>query len=93
MASPSSVRPALRRLVTAMHNAFKGDDALLSAGRATLREHLSKNANAKPDKIPDLVQEMDTAATFLRTNVVQAQLNQRGNYAVDVNAIDESKQR
>lgn len=88
-----AIRSALRRLVRAKNEAFKGDNTMLQAASTTIREQFRRHANSPSEKIPALLEEVENAITFLRTNVVQAPLNERGNYTVDAKSIDESKRR
>lgn len=91
--SAITVRSALRKLVRAKNRAFKGDAAMLKAARETIREKYESNAHAPPEKVRQLLEEVDEATSFLASNVVQAPLNKRGNYTVDASAIDESRNR
>lgn len=99
MSSTAAVRSALRRLVRAKNYAFKGDSTLLAAANETLRRELSQTPDGDRsvdagkrdgDRSASLVQELDIATTFLKTNIVQAPLNERGNYSVDAKDINET---
>lgn len=87
----AAVRSALRRLVRAKNRAFKNDAVMLQAASETIRNEFSRNAGAPSEKVDELLKELDAAIEFLQANVVQAPLNKRGNYEVDVRTIDESK--
>lgn len=89
----SSARSALRRLVRAKNNAFRGDPAMLQAASKTIREEFNRRADATDDQMPGLLKEIDDAVQFLRSNIVQAPLNERGNYVVDAKAIDEGRSK
>lgn len=86
-----STRSALRRLVRAKNNAFKGDAAMLQAASQTIREEFNRRASVAEDQIPALLKEIEDAVQFLRSNIVQAPLNERGNYVVDAKGIDERR--
>lgn len=89
----SAIRSSLRRLVRAKNLAFKGDETMLLAAGKTIREEFQKNANKAGNYdeawVKEILNEMDSATKFLQDNVVQAPLNQRGNYEVDAKRIDE----
>lgn len=89
----NAVRSALRKLVRAKNAAFKGDAVMLQAASQTIREQFNRHVHAPAESVPALLEEVENAVVFLRTNIVQAPLNERGNYVVDAKAIDESKPR
>lgn len=88
--SMQSSRSGLRKLLRATHEAFKGDTEMLHMARQTIREQFEQNRSATPEQLPQLQIQIDEAIDFLRNNVVQAPLNERGNYTVDAKRIDES---
>jgi complex III assembly factor LYRM7 len=84
-----SVRSALRRVLRAQRLAFANDAPMKAHAVAAIREqfraHPTVSDAAELDK---LVAEAHEAAKFLEENVVQAALNERGNYVVDPAGMD-----
>lgn len=66
---------------------------MLQAATQTIRDEFNRRADATEDQIPGFLKEIDDAVHFLRSNIVQAPLNERGNYVVDAKAIDEGKSK
>lgn len=89
----AATRSVMRRLIRARRFAFKGDEELLRTAQAAIRGHFQTNRDASPEKLPKMLKEAEDAIEFLRNNVVQAPLNDRGNYQVDAIRIDESRLR
>lgn len=89
--SSSLAYSALRRLVRAKNAAFKGDAEMLRSAQAMIREQFGTDRDASPEEVPEVLKRIDEAVEFLEQNVVQAPLNERGNYTVDANRVDESK--
>lgn len=83
----------MRRLIRAKRLAFKGDEELLRTAQTAIREQFRTNRDAPSEKLPEMLKEAEDAIEFLRNNVVQAPLNDRGNYQVDATRIDESRPR
>lgn len=75
----------------AKNAAFKGDEEMLRSAQAMIREEFYQNRDAPAEKVPGMLKQMDEAIEFLQKNVVQAPLNERGNYEVDAKRVDESK--
>lgn len=66
-------------------SAFRGDAHALAASRAELRSKFDEGASASdPADAAARVADAREAADFLRTYVVQAALNERGNYRMTV---------
>lgn len=93
VAQPQATRSALRRLIRAQRSAFKHDSEMQRSALSTIREQFRINKDAPLGEVPNLLKQVDEAVAFLQNNVVQAPLNERGNYAVDACRIDESKSR
>lgn len=70
--------------VSPNHAAFKNDAHALAASRAELRSKFGEAAGAAGDDAARAVADAHEAADFLRTYVVQAALNERGNYEMRV---------
>ncbi|CAI5483605.1 unnamed protein product [Closterium sp. Yama58-4] len=84
-ASATSARPsalsAYRTLLRAIRKSFPGDQHAQSAGRAEVRGHFEGNrGEADERRLAELERDARDAAEMLRTMVVQARLNERGNY-------------
>lgn len=92
-AQAQAARSALRRLIRAQRAAFKSDTEMQRTALSTIREQFRSNKDAPPHKMPGLLKQVDDAVAFLQNNVVQAPLNERGNYTVDASRIDESQSR
>lgn len=75
---------AYRDVLRAARQAFKNDAHALAASRAELRGKFNEAADAQGDAAAAAVADAHEAADFLRTYVVQAELNERGNYAMTV---------
>lgn len=67
-------------VISAAGAAFNGDTAALQAAYTEIRTHFRNNSSASDADVPRLVSEGQEAMDFLRTAVVQGQLNERGNY-------------
>ncbi|CAI7914561.1 unnamed protein product [Closterium sp. NIES-53] len=84
-ASATSARPsalsAYRTLLRAIRKSFPGDQHANSAGRAEVRGHFEGNrGEADERRLAELERDARDAAEMLRTMVVQARLNDRGNF-------------
>jgi len=83
-ARAGSLQPPRRRSPP-LPTAFKGDAHALAASRAELRSKFAEGAAvADPADVARRVADAREAADFLRTYVVQAALNERGNYRMTV---------
>lgn len=81
MSAPATTRHVLRHVLRASRKAFAGDGEMLGVARANIRERFDANAGVTgADEIRRLHEEGFEAARFLRENVVQNTLNERGNY-------------
>lgn len=89
----SSTRSALRKLVRAKNHAFRGDSAMIQAANQAIRQEFDRHPKVSEDELPSLLKQIDEAVQFLQSNIVQAPLNQRGNYVVDAKAIDEQRSK
>ena len=77
--SVSSVT-AYRELLKAQRSLFKGDAPPRVAARLETRQHFLANANASPVEAAALAADAFDTAGFLRENVAQTVLNEKGNY-------------
>jgi hypothetical protein len=84
-----AVRNAFRRLLRAQQAAFANDVPMKAHAVAAIREqfraHPTVGDTAGFDK---RLEEAHNAATFLEENIVQAALNERGNYVVDPTSME-----
>jgi complex III assembly factor LYRM7 len=69
-----------RRLMRARGALFKDDVEALTESRYKLREEFFKNEEASGDQIDEHLKIIEEIDTMLRQNIVQAKLNERGNY-------------
>ena len=74
---------AYRTLLRAQRQLFAGDAAGLTAARAETRMRFMENASASAADVPALVEDAEEAALFIRHNVAQSVLNERGNYELN----------
>lgn len=79
MASRTAVG-AYRALIRAQRDLFVNDATNLATARAETRTAFMANAKAKPEDIPALIDDAHETALFIRSNVAQAELNERGHY-------------
>lgn len=93
MSGLTLTRSLLRQLVRAKNQAFKGDAEMQKVASDTIRREMDDQKYTLPEELPGRLQDMENAILFLKTNVVQAPLNQRGNYEVDASSVDETKRR
>ncbi|KAI0599557.1 hypothetical protein F4775DRAFT_591343 [Biscogniauxia sp. FL1348] len=65
--------PAYRNLLRAARTAFQGDDRVLTAARASIREGFRAKASLEPSspELPDAIKHAEEVASILRQNVVQ----------------------
>jgi complex III assembly factor LYRM7 len=88
----AAVRGALRRVLRAQRNAFANDEKMQRLAVDAIREQFRRHETVVGEaELVKLVQEAHDAATFLEGNVVQAQLNDRGNYVVSPAAVELTK--
>lgn len=95
--SAPSVRAAYRAVLRAQRIAFRGDTDMIGAMQVAARGEFDKGSavvladNLSVAEVELRLREAHEAAEFLRNNVVQAPLNTRGNYEVDVGRIRTDK--
>jgi complex III assembly factor LYRM7 len=85
MSAPAArpVSASFRALLRAVKDTFKGDLQALRTCRAEARKQYRAHASERDGaRIERLVADAQDAAQFLRESVVQAQLNEQGNYAM-----------
>lgn len=74
-----------RTLLRTISHVFTGDAKALQTGRLSARQGFRANAAVHdPDAIAKLVDEARDATEFLREHIVQAKINNEGNYALKV---------
>lgn len=78
--SSSGSVAAYRELLKAQRALFAGDPSARTLARAETRSHFEANAAAEPEEAAKFTADALDTAGFLRQNVVQAKLNERGNY-------------
>lgn len=75
------VLSAYRELHRARKTVFKNDAVALEAGKYKIREEFRKNAAvADPNEIQKLAKIAEETAVILKKTIVQAALNEKGNY-------------
>lgn len=57
----------------------------------TIRAQFEENRDAVSSAVPAMLRIAEEAVEFLSKNVVQAPLNERGNYTVDAKKADDSR--
>eukprot|EP00750_Incisomonas_marina_P025926 INCI5782.1.p1 GENE.INCI5782.1~~INCI5782.1.p1 ORF type:complete len:118 (-),score=25.10 INCI5782.1:444-797(-) len=74
-----------RKLLRASRTVFGKDrDGLLTA-RAFIRQQFEENRNeTDPEVLDELLFSIDDAISFAQTNIVQAELNEKGNYEANI---------
>ena len=77
---PRSALAAYRALLRAQRDLFVNDLPALISAREETRAAFLAQADAKPEDVPALVEDAFEASHFIRQNVAQAQLSERGNY-------------
>ncbi|KAK9826730.1 hypothetical protein WJX81_002385 [Elliptochloris bilobata] len=74
-----------RLLLRSVNKAFRNDDEMLLKSAQEIRSRYQAAASeTDPAAVARLCAEGEEAADFIRTYVVQARLNERGNYAMQV---------
>ena len=71
---------AYRALMRAQRDLFLNDAASRATARAETRSAFMANAAAKPEDVPAMIEDAHETALFIRSNVAQAELNDRGHY-------------
>ncbi|KAI1635259.1 hypothetical protein F4809DRAFT_465330 [Biscogniauxia mediterranea] len=71
--STTAALPAYRNLLRAARIAFQGDDRVLTAARASIREGFRAKASLEPSnpELPGAIKHAEEVASILRQNVVQ----------------------
>lgn len=77
---PRTALAAYRALLRAQRDLFVNDSAALTSAHAETRAAFLAQADAQPADVPALVEDAFEASQFIRQNVAQAKLNERGNY-------------
>ena len=90
------VRAAYRAVLRAQRVAFGGDLEMIRASQSATRAEFDKGiaSFASGDADYDMEKSLEMAhdaAKFFRTNIVQAPLNERGNYEVSAERIRTDK--
>jgi hypothetical protein len=81
MAKINEVRSLYRSLMRVRRMAFSGDDVMVVASRAQIRHEFDVNRNVtNPEVLRECILKAREAVDFISKNVVQAKLNDRGNY-------------
>ena len=82
-AAPRPVVASFRALLRVVRETFRGDAQALRTCRAEARKQYLAHAGERDGaRVARLVADAHDAAQFLRDSVVQAQLNDQGNYAM-----------
>ncbi|KAI1391806.1 uncharacterized protein F4822DRAFT_105731 [Hypoxylon trugodes] len=65
--------PAYRNLLRAARLAFQGDERVLTAARATIRDNFRRNASLESTspELPNAIKHAEEVAAILRQNIVQ----------------------
>ena len=71
---------AYRGLLKAQRALFAGDLSARAAARAETRTRFLEHASAAAEDLPTLLEDANATAGFIRENVAQSILNERGNY-------------
>lgn len=90
------IRAAYRAVLRAQRIAFHGDKEMIRASQTAARTEFDKGVAsfASGDENYDMEKSLEMAhdaAQFIRTNIVQAPLNERGNYEVSAERIRTDK--
>jgi len=72
---------AYRLLLRTVATTFKGDDLTLLAAKKEIRQKFEDN---RDNSGTELVSEAYDAAEFIKTHVVQAEMNEEGNYSMKI---------
>lgn len=89
MASTTKPVVAFRVLLRAVQDTFKGDAAALQKCRVEARKQFRANGGERDAaRVSKLVADALDAANFIRESVVQAKLNEQGQYAMKLKPQD-----
>lgn len=81
MATSQQVMSAFRTLLRTSKRCFNGDPAMLVASAKQIRDEFETHRRSSdPSEIEGLLLKAREAAEFMTLNLVQAKLNDRGNY-------------
>ncbi|CAM6087363.1 unnamed protein product [Calypogeia fissa] len=81
MATGNEVRALFRSLLRVRRQAFAGDEVMVVAAAAQIRHEFEANRHVSdPEVLRQCVAKAREAVDFISMNVVQAKLNDRGNY-------------
>ncbi|KAL2651895.1 hypothetical protein R1flu_020023 [Riccia fluitans] len=81
MARINEVRSVFRALLRVRRQAFAGDEPALAASAVQIRQEFEANRHVTDEKtLSELLAQGREAVDFISLNVVQAKLNDRGNY-------------
>ncbi|KAG0610031.1 hypothetical protein M758_7G033300 [Ceratodon purpureus] len=74
-----------RTLMRTRRQCFAGDPDLLAASAKEIRKEFEANRNVGPgEELESLISKAREGVEFMRVNIVQAKLNERGNYEMKV---------
>ena len=73
---------AYRELLKVQRSLFVGDLPALAAARLETRTQFLEHADAKPEEVPELIQDAYNTAGFLNENIAQTVRNDEGNYVL-----------
>ncbi|KAL3699927.1 hypothetical protein R1sor_017949 [Riccia sorocarpa] len=77
----NEVRSVFRALLRVRRQAFAGDEHALAASAVQIRQEFEANRHVNDEKtVSELIAQAREAVDFIGLNVVQAKLNDRGNY-------------
>ena len=76
----SGARQAYRALLREQRKLFAGDLSGRFAARAETRMQFMQNADASGEEVKKLLQDAEDTVLFIRQNIAQTVLNERGNY-------------
>lgn len=83
MASVNEARSLFRSLLRVRRKAFEGDEVMAVAAALQIRHEFEVNRNVTdPDTLRLCMTKAREAVDFISMNVVQAKLNDRGNYGM-----------
>ncbi|EKX33916.1 hypothetical protein GUITHDRAFT_155902 [Guillardia theta CCMP2712] len=80
-----AARAAYRRLMRARELVFRNDLLMLAESRRELRRYFLENRNVSdPEKLKQLMQDVDEAEEMLRHQIVQGERKGDGEYAMNI---------
>jgi complex III assembly factor LYRM7 len=85
MSTRTAAISGYRRLLRASRVLFKDDKVATSSFRVEVRTHYEQNRNeTNPDALREQLAGIDEAVEMMTQHLVQAKLNEKGNYSVAV---------